>query len=208
MADSAAISIQRLVRQVAVVPITGRTPILPHKWSEKALRQLRKEEGAAKESKGKRDPKGESFAATYWIEDNKVIGMPAVSFKAAIIGAVRQFDLKSAGGMTGLKTLIYVYGQGREQLVPILDAEWSIREDTPRVSTGNPDLRYRNEVFPWRAELEIEFPPKRISLDSVLALVDEAGRGGIGDWRPSAPKSATGIYGQWVIDESREVEIR
>ncbi len=109
--------------------------------------------------------------------------------------------------MVGIKTLVYLYGEGPEQLVPILDCEWQVREDTPRVSNGNPDLRYRNQIWPWRAELTIEFPPKRISLDSVLALVDEAGRNGVGDWRPSSPKSATGIYGQWVIDESRKVDV-
>ena len=34
---------------------------------------------------------------------------------------------------------------------------------------------------------------------SVIALVDAAGMGGVGEWRPSAPKSATGSYGQFRV---------
>jgi hypothetical protein len=62
------------------------------------------------------------------------------------------------------------------------------------------DLRYRNYFFPWKAVLNIRFISDAIDADSILALVDAGGRGGVGDWRPSSPKSATGTYGQYRVD--------
>ena len=44
------------------------------------------------------------------------------------------------------------------------------------------------------------FLEKPIDADSVVALVDAGGRLGVGDWRPSSPKSATGIYGQYKVE--------
>lgn len=201
------IVIARHERRVIRVPIVGRTPYIPNKWSEKSLRMMREAQsgqGRVKKAREAKRPEEDAFQATYWIVPNEIAGAPAVSFKAALIGAVRAFEGIT---MVAAKTMFHVYGEGPEQLVRLLDAEWQMREDTPRNATGVADLRYRNQIWPWRADVEIEFPPGRISAESVLALMDEAGRGGIGDWRPSAPKSLTGIYGQWTIDAEREVTI-
>ena len=65
--------------------------------------------------------------------------------------------------------------------------------------TGVADLRYRYSFFPWSADLRIRFLPSVLTQDSVLALLDAAGYGGVGDWRPSAPKSATGTFGQFEV---------
>lgn len=202
------IALVRLERTSIIVPIVGRTPYIPHKWGAKALGMMREAQsgaGRVKKTREAKNPERDAFETTYWLVPNELPGAPATSFKAAIIGATRSFE-----GITivGAKTMIYVYGEGPEQLVPLLDAAWTMREDTPRNATGVADLRYRNQVWPWRAELRIEFPPQRLSADSVIALVDEAGRGGIGDWRPSAPKSMTGTFGQWEIDETRRIEVQ
>jgi len=39
---------------------------------------------------------------------------------------------------------------------------------------------------------------------SILALADAAGVGGIGEWRPTSPKSATGSYGTFEVDAPDE----
>ena len=36
--------------------------------------------------------------------------------------------------------------------------------------------------------------------DQHAALVDAAGIGGVGEWRPTSPKSATGSYGTFRVD--------
>lgn len=207
-AEAPQIILKRPQRQVITVPLKGITPYIAHKWSEKSLQLMREAQSGAGRAKKAREAKNaveEANGSTYWLVQEQVAGIPAVAFKAAMVGAIRAFE-----GLTMVqgKTLLFVKGEGPEQLVPILDTEWQMREDTPRLANGNADLRYRNSFYPWRVELEVEFPVDRISAESIIALLDEAGRGGVGEWRPSAPKSATGTFGQWEIDDSREVQLR
>ena len=56
------------------------------------------------------------------------------------------------------------------------------------------------------AELHIDFMPSQLSHESVIALVEAGGFGGIGEWRPSAPKSLTGTYGRFTVIESPQGE--
>ena len=48
------------------------------------------------------------------------------------------------------------------------------------------------------AKLLIEFVPSVLSVDSVVSLVDAAGIGGVGEWRPTAPKR-NGDYGRFAV---------
>lgn len=202
-----AIRIERIRRQVLVVPVVGTTPLIMHRWSEKAIAMMRETQmgSAVKPKKAPKTPEQDAHDATYWIVDGEVPGFPATAFKAAMVGACRSFDKTIT--MVGAKTMFHIHGEGPEQLVPLLGSQWSMREDTPRNSNGQPDLRYRNQFWPWSVELHVEFAPSRIDAGSVIALIDEAGRGGVGDWRPSAPKSSTGTYGQFRVDDSKQVRI-
>lgn len=178
------------------IAIEGITPIIPHKWSEKALRLMREkqmsEPGTLKAKREAKDPKAEADGAAYWMEDGTP-GMPATAFKAATVDACRFFQ-----GITFVdaKQMLFIHGEGPDQLVAI-HGEQELREDTPRNATGVADLRYRYQYFPWRAVLVVRFMPSMITPESVVALVDAGGRGGVGDWRPSAPKSKTGTFGTY-----------
>jgi hypothetical protein len=130
--------------------------------------------------------------------------MPATAFKAAMVSACRFFEKPS---MTEAKLLIFVEGEGAEQLVPIeYEGEPILREDTPRNANGGADLRYRYSFFPWRATITVRFIPSSLSETSVVALLDAAGRVGAGDWRPGSPKSATGTFGTWRVAEEDEAD--
>jgi hypothetical protein len=202
---SEVISLTPIKRQTILVPIEGITPLMTHKFSEKAKRQMLEAQGP-KQAKVKRpaqDPEAEYNAARYIMEDGKRDGFPAVGFKAAIVGAARLFD---GIAMTSLKQAIYVAGEGSEQLIHI-QAEPRMREDVTRVGMGTANLRYRPEYWPWTALLPVTFVPSMIDENSVLALVDAAGMGGVGEWRPSAPKSATGSYGQFRVSDATKVSM-
>lgn len=190
------IRLRRLEEGIIKVPIVGLTPLIPHKWSEKSLRQMRDKQYGAKvrAAREPKNPEEEAEDSCYWLSPGKP-GMPAVAFKAAIVDATRFFD-----GLTIVmsKQLFFVSGEGIEQLVAI-DGVPVIFESTPRNASGTPDLRYRMKIFPWSAILEISYLPQQIDPQSVVTLVDAAGRGGVGDWRPSAPKSKTGIHGCWRV---------
>jgi hypothetical protein len=100
-----------------------------------------------------------------------------------------------------LKQAVIVLGEGDEQLVPIEYDEITMREDTPRNANGIADLRYRAQYWPWSAVLRVQTIGKQFDDQSILALVDAAGAGGVGEWRPTSPKSATGTYGTFAVKD-------
>lgn len=190
--------LQRLRRDTIHIPIEGMTPVIPHKWSEKALRMmLDKQQGRPVNKKEPKDPETEAHASMYWLEDGVTPGMPAVAFKAAIADAADAFENVTIKAM---KKYVFVVGEGPEQLVP-LEGEMQMREDTPRLAGPGrtADLRYRFQVYPWRATLIITYAANILTAESLLALVDAAGFGGVGDWRPSSPQSKSGTFGQWQV---------
>jgi hypothetical protein len=105
--------------------------------------------------------------------------------------------------MTDAKRMIFVAGDGPDQLVPIT-GEQELREDTPRNASGVVDLRYRYQYMPWSAVLTVRFMPAMLTPESVVALVDASGRVGVGDWRPGSPKSNTGTYGTYRVVAGEE----
>lgn len=202
------IELKRLTKVRISIPIVGLMPLIPHKWSEKAKRMMpgHPEKDNVKEDKGTHNPVEEAEACLYRLPDRR-IGMPAVAFKAAIVGACRLFEKPD---MVTCKILVFVEGEGPEQLVPIqFEGDPVLREDLPKTGgiSSAPYLNYRYMLVGWKARLIIHFIPTSISASSIVSLVDAAGFGGVGDWRPSAPKSFTGTYGTWRVDDNEEVEM-
>lgn len=193
------IVVEKLERSVIDVPIVGVTPLIPHKWSEKAKRRMReKQQGHAVAKLSPKDAAKEAADATYWLADGR-LGMPSTAFKAAIADASRYFGKTVTA--EDLKRIIYVHGeigQDGDVLVPI-EGPFEAFEAPARNSGGTADLRYRNRVFPWSATLRIDFFPTMISAEALVNIVDAAGIGGVGDWRPSSPKSKAGVYGKFEI---------
>jgi hypothetical protein len=196
--STTAITLTPIREETIEVPIVGRTPVIPHKWSEKAKRiMLEAQQGRPRQKKEPKDPAAEAEAATYWLPDGRP-GMPATAFKAAVADAARWFDGVT---ITDLKQCIWVRStdpDDTQQLIAI-EGDLSMREDTPRNANGGADLRYRNQIWPWEATLTIGYVATKLTAEAVVALVDAAGRGGVGDWRPSAPKSKTGTYGTFRV---------
>ena len=58
----------------------------------------------------------------------------------------------------------------------------------------------RAQYWPWRALLRVQVISSQFDEGSFFALVDAAGIGGVGEWRPTSPKSATGSYGTFRVD--------
>lgn len=194
--QQATIQLAPIKRETIIVTIRGTAPLIMGRWSEKAIDQMRQKQfgQTVRPAREPKNPEEEAHARTYWCADGRP-GMPATAFKAAMVGACRLFE---GLPMTQAKLFFYVAGEGPEQLVPI-DGEITMREDTPRNANGQPDLRYRNQVSGWTAHLHVTFLASKIDAASVVELVNAAGVGGVGEWRPSAPKSHTGTYGTWEV---------
>lgn len=187
--------LRRLSRDRFLIPVRGVTPLIVNRWSEKAKREmLDKQQSKARAKKDPKNPIAEYEASRYRLPDGRD-GFPATAFKAAIVHAARLFD-KSLTQVI-MKQTVTVGGEGPEQLVPII-GEVSMREDTPRAQ-GTAQLRYRAQFWPWEATLHVVCVEGQFDRDSVLALVDAAGIGGVGEWRPTSPKSATGTFGTFEV---------
>lgn len=182
------------------VTVKGITPLIVHAWDEKARRMmLDAMQGKKAKTKASKDPEADFEASRYRLPDGRD-GFPAVAFKAAIVGGARLFG-KSVT-MTALKQQIFIGGEVDAEgtlLVPI-KGDVSMREDCVRVGNGVADLRYRAMYTDWSATLEIEFLSSVLAPESVIALVEAGGMGGVGEWRPSAPKGLTGMYGRFIVD--------
>lgn len=198
-----AVSLRRLERQVYEIQIEGTSPLIVNRWSEKAkAMMLAAQQSTARAKKEPKDPVALFEASRYRLADGRD-GFPATGFKASIVHAGRLFE-----GVTQvlLKQVIRVHGEVvsqdggfGDQIVPIRYDDITMREDTPRNASGVADLRYRAQYWPWSATLKVETIPGQIDRDSLISLVDAAGVGGIGEWRPTAPKSATGSYGTFRV---------
>lgn len=191
-----AILLKRIERETVAIEIVGTAPLIVRRFDEKAKQMmLEAQQTKTRARKEPKDPVAQFEASKYKLPDGRD-GFPAVGFKAAIVGAARLFEGIS---MVQVKQLIRVIGEGPEQLVPLVSPDPIMREDPVRVGMGTADLRYRAQYFPWSVTLQITYIPSQISTESVAALTDAGGIGGVGEWRPSSPKGATGSYGTWEV---------
>lgn len=202
--DAPLLAIDRIAEETIQVPIIGVTPLIMHRFSEKAKRQMLDAAQGKQTPKQPKDPQAEYEAAFYRVGEDKY-GLPADAFKQATVGAARFYG--KAVSMTALKQFVFVRGElgddGRA-LVVISGAEPKMREDVVRVGRGGTDLRYRPEFYPWSATLDVTYFTSVITRGSVLSLIDAGGLAiGVGEWRPERD----GTFGTYRIDPDRAVEV-
>ncbi len=211
MATSVVADLTKIVPTVVQIEVEGITPLITNNFSEKIKTQIRETQAGKKAAKAPKDPAALYEGAKYLLPDGSY-GFPAAGFKGACVSAGRFFNGIT---MTALRQGIFVHGEGPDQLVRLtgFTDEPIMREDAVRNQTGVVDLRYRPMFENWGATIKVEFIPSILSLDSVISIVDAAGIGGIGEWRPTAPKS-NGDYGRFrtveggvsVLDEEEAAE--
>jgi len=203
----ASITIPQLETVTVHVPIVGLSPLIQHAWAPKSIAAILKGMGPKSDITTKREPKNpkaEFEAAKYLLEDGSP-GHPCVAFKAATVNACSLYGKDVT--KVSMKTALFFHGEGPQMLVPLEFDECVMREDTPRVGMGSIDLRYRPAYHGWKCVLKIDFMPHVINLNSVLAIINAGGLGGVGEWRPSSPKSNSGVYGRYQIDPDVDIAV-
>jgi hypothetical protein len=200
--QSAQIKIDKIGTILARIPIVGTSPLIVHRFGEKAKKQMLDATQGRKTPKEPKNPQAEYEEAFYKFADGGY-GMPASAFRQATIGAARFYG-KNQVTMTGLKQFLFVRGEvglDGQGLVRI-NGEPSMREDPVRVGRGGADLRYRPEFRQWTATLDVLFVSSALTRSSVVSLVEAGGLGvGVGEWRPEK----SGDFGCYKIDQTREV---
>jgi hypothetical protein len=199
------IVISRIATETILVPIVGTSPLITHKFSEKAKRTMLDAMQGRKTPKEPKDPEREYRDAAYRLDDEGY-GIPCIAFKSATVSAARFFG-KSVT-MVGLRQTIFMAGEFSKiegMMLARISGMPEMREDVVRVSNGGTDLRYRPCWNEWSTTLEVTYVKSMLTFDSVLSLVEAGGLGvGVGEWRPERK----GEYGTYMIDELQEIKVR
>ena len=180
------------------VKIKGLSPVILHRWSDKAREEMLNKQMKKTTPKEAKDPR-EQYEESVYKTDDGVPGFPADGFKKAMVRGAKALKLV----MKDMKGAIFVLGKysSKEdrELVP-LDGELSMREDTVRLQDGTADIRFRGQVANWEATLQISYNAGVVSFDQIVNMLQAAGFGvGIGDWRPEKD----GMFGRFeVVTES------
>ena len=196
--------IPQIAQQECILEIKGITSLIMHHFSKKAQKQMRdSQQKVARSQKESRNPDEEWKAACYVVpgqedaEDWKPgkYYWPATAFKLAFLYGVGQMQDKAKLPKNLATGWLFVHDD------PILDFESvSLKEDTGRIGMGTTTLIYRPYFNEWSVDLHVDFNSNTISLEQVVSLMDLGGyAGGIGDWRPSAPKNKGGSFGRFRV---------
>ena len=199
----AEIQINRIAVENMIVPILGTTPLIVHRFSEKAKKKMLDEMQGRKTPKEPKNPEAEYEAAFYRLGDGTP-GFPVLAFKAATVGGARFYGKQIT--MTALKQFLFLRGEVGDdgRALCRIEGEAEMREDVVRVGRGGTDLRYRPQFREWRTTLEVTYTTSALTRDSVLALIDAGGMGvGVGEWRPEKD----GDFGTYRVDPDKNVEV-
>ena len=185
--DSEAVKLAGLSVDGIKLRLVGTSPLIVHKWSEKAKKQmLDKQMKKATQGKTAKDPELDYREALYTRPDGSY-GFPAVGFKAAAVRAGTYCDMK----MIFLRGAFHVEGD----LVRI-DGEPRPREDMVRVGMGTADIRYRPEFPEWSTDLEVTYNSRALAVEQIVHLFEVAGFAvGVGEWRPEK----NGQFGRFKV---------
>lgn len=160
-----------------------------HAFAEKAKQEIRdKQQKKAKKAKEQRDPQAEFMAARYVDSEGRECA-PITALKKSIITAATAFEDVTK---VGLRQALFVDSLAvpGASLVPIETHDGDpavgvMREDAVTIGINTRGLAYRPEYREWQVRVRIEFNPRIVSEEQLIALVDQAGWGvGICEGRP------------------------
>ena len=207
--ETTAIEIPQLKMDTAVIHVVGDTPLIVHKWSEKAKKEIRdKQMKKATTKKEAKDPVADFIDTLYWLDGEpeektmegfeKAIangarfGFPATGFKqCAIMGAYRLgADIKT----TVAKAAIIIPCE----YIEIKGKAITQREDMVKIGGASKvaDIRYRAQIEDWEADIPVKFCSSVMSLEQVVNLFNMGGFAcGVGEWR----NEKNGIFGAFHV---------
>jgi len=174
------------------ITVVGQPPgLIMNQFSEKAKGDMGK---IHKGEKNQREARDEEWIKKKWEgalhRHNGGYGIPSPAFKAGMIRMIKQRGAK----MVDANTWFFVIGE----YCPITKhSGWEGRCDRVRLSNKSTDLAYRPWFKEWEAEVTIEYDESLISKETLLSLLEDAGRLGVLEWRPSSGRP--GPYGTYRI---------
>ena len=190
--EQVVIELPRLNIHEIDVTLVGDSPLISHRWSEKAKKEmLDKQYEESEEGEGcrrthtpislSRFRTGSSDkpinASPDDIEHANFSRFPVIAFKAAAVGAcshvdgIIKFEARGAFHINGDFAVV-------EASSPMM------REDMVRIGMGTADLRYRGEFKHWRTTLHVRYNASVLSAEQIVNLFNTAGFAiGVREWR-------------------------
>ena len=207
--ETVSVEIPQLKMETAVIHVVGDTPLIVHKWSEKAKKEIRdKQMKKASTKKEAKDPVADFIDTLYWLDgepEEKTqegfekalaagarFGFPATGFKqCAIMGAYRLgADIKT----TVAKAAIIIPCE----YIEIKGKAVTMREDMVKVGgiSKVADIRYRAQIEEWEADIPVKYVSSVLSLEQVINLFNLGGFAcGVGEWR----NEKNGVFGSFHV---------
>jgi len=129
-----------------------------------------------------------------------VFGLKACAVKGALVDACRNFHELN---MTQMRQAVSVEGTENKEYIVLRDGEGNpaipyLHESIVVLNKKAPDFRYRGAFDEWYFDVKIHHVDT-ISSSTVLSLLQAGGMCGLGDGRPSSPKSNTSNNGIFTI---------
>jgi hypothetical protein len=191
----------------ATIHIRGTAPYVMNRFSKKAELML----GMAtpkNQKKARTERKARDYAQEFLDCQHRAAagwaGMPAPGFRKAMIDACRTVGLV----MTTAKMSVFVIADGVDvadgtPLVRLIGGEPEQIESHVRNDNGSIDIRVRAMWREWAAAVTVEFDADMITAESVVNLLDRAGRQvGVGEGRPFSKNSVGQGWGTFTVVEA------
>lgn len=173
-------------RATIIVESVPSCPLICHKFSEKAQREILEKQmkggSVKKKTTSPKDPES-LFHDAYYKYPGGGYGVPSIWFKLAAVRAGTTLGIP----MTESRQAFFVLGERGDDAVDLvkLDGTPQLRIDPVRLNGKTADMRVRAEFPSWSAALTIEFLTHAISLQELVNLVNLSGFcNGVGEWRP------------------------
>lgn len=184
--------------------LIGQAPYVQLRFSQKAMNAMAEKMKAGSQARGKKVREArdfdDDFVQAQHISEDGWVGIPAGSFRAAMISACRLVGFK----MTLAKLSVFVEADGIDRVdgVPLVKIEGEPEPNLMAVrnATGVADLRCRPMWKKWSVKLRVKFDEDQFSLQDVTNLLMRVGQQvGIGEGRPDSRESAGLGWGLFTI---------
>ena len=181
--------------QTFTVRVVGDSPLIVHKWSEKAKREMLEKQMKIAKTKGHdvRNPVADFIDSLYWLEgeprekteqafeqalqQGARFGFPSTAFKAAAVSAGYRSGVTR--DKVSANAAFHIIGDMVE-----IEGKPEMREDMVKIGMGTADLRYRGDFKQWRALLPIRYNTAIFSVEQIINLFNLGGFAcGVGEWR-------------------------
>lgn len=177
------------------VKIVGDSPMIQHTWSEKSKKNMLDKQMKKVVQKEAKNPEEQYEGSIHRMDDGSV-GFPVTGIKECAVRGGKSLGVV----MTDARGAFFIHGiyskKDGQELTKIIGTP-SMREDMVKLETGVADIRYRPEIFPWSAVLEISYNSSVISAEQIVNMLNMGGYGvGLGEWRPEKK----GTFGRFHVE--------